>query len=440
MTKIQLVNHASVLISDQDIHLLSDPWYFGSVFFHGWNLIYENTDAEIQQILSKVTHIWISHEHPDHFSVGFFKKYKEDIKSRGVQILFQKTKDKRVIKFLEAQGLSVTELEYNRKTSLTQNFNVTCLKDGFYDSGLYIQTSNMGILNLNDCEVRSIPRINEIKKHIGTVDLLLTQFSYAAWKGGAENKKWREEAALEKLETIKLQAEHFEPTHVIPFASFVYFSNVDNFYLNDSSNTLKDVEEILSDSSTKVVCMKPMDEFTINKNFNNRAATTFWRSYKKSLEAINKYESCSLIDLDYSFKKYRSRLQKNNNYKFMKILRYWSPIKVFHKVNVRLKDTGSTVCIDLFNPYLEITSENSHLEMHSSMLKFLLDNGFGFDTLTVNGCFTETSKGGFVLATKTLAVENLNNLGISIRPSTLLNLRLIGLFLARLYRVARKLE
>ena len=440
MTKIQLVNHASVLISDQDIHLLSDPWYFGSVFYHGWNLIYENTEIQIQKILSKVTHIWISHEHPDHFSVGFFKKYREIINSRGIQILFQNTKDKRVVKFLKVQGFNVIELEYNQQINLTQNFHVTCLKDGFYDSGLYIQTSDMGILNLNDCEVRSIPRINEIKRRIGVVDLLLTQFSYAAWKGGPENKKWRKEAAIEKLETIRLQVEHFNPAHIIPFASFVYFSNVDNFYLNDASNRLEDVVEILSDSSTEVVCMKPMDEFTGKKSINNDEATAFWGSYKNSLNAINSYEHCPLVELNYSFHKYLSRLQKNNNFKFMKCLRFLSPIRVFQKVNIHLKDSGVTVCVDLFSPDLKITSEISHLEMHSSMLNFMLNNGFGFDTLTVNGCFTETSKGGFVLATKTLAVENLNNLGISIKPSTLLNLRLIGLFLGRLYRVARKLD
>ena len=45
---------------------------------------------------------------------------------------------------------------------------------------------------------------------------------------------------------------------------------------------------------------------------------------------------------------------------------------------------------------------------------------FGFDTLTVNGCFEEASNGGFLVSTKTLAIENLNNLGMSISLGTLL--------------------
>ena len=52
--------------------------------------------------------------------------------------------------------------------------------------------------------------------------------------------------------------------------------------------------------------------------------------------------------------------------------------------------------------------------MHSESLNFMFKNSFGFDTLTVNGSFEEVTKNGFVRATKTLAIENLNNLGIKI--------------------------
>ena len=78
--EIQFINHASVLISNKPIGLLSDPWYKGSAFNNGWKLIYENSNDEIYSMLNnKVTHIWLSHEHPDHFSIPFFKKFKETI-------------------------------------------------------------------------------------------------------------------------------------------------------------------------------------------------------------------------------------------------------------------------------------------------------------------------------------------------------------------------
>ena len=71
-TNIEFINHASVLISCGKINLLSDPWYSGEVFHHGWRLIYELQDSRIVDVLKKTTHIYISHEHPDHFSPPFF--------------------------------------------------------------------------------------------------------------------------------------------------------------------------------------------------------------------------------------------------------------------------------------------------------------------------------------------------------------------------------
>ena len=53
-TKITFINHASILIKNDDIGLLSDPWYQGDAFHKGWNLIHEFDDDEIyKSILSK---------------------------------------------------------------------------------------------------------------------------------------------------------------------------------------------------------------------------------------------------------------------------------------------------------------------------------------------------------------------------------------------------
>ena len=116
--KIEFINHASVILYGRKTSLLSDPWYNGSAFHDGWNLIYENSDKDILSILKKITHIWISHEHPDHFSILFFKKYKELIKKNKIKILFQETKDKRVLNFLTHLNLDTVELKNEKKYQL----------------------------------------------------------------------------------------------------------------------------------------------------------------------------------------------------------------------------------------------------------------------------------------------------------------------------------
>ena len=76
--------------------------------------------------------------------------------------------------------------------------------------------------------------------------------------------------------------------------------------------------------------------------------------------------------------------------------------------------------------------------MHSQSLAFIFKNEFGFDTLTVNGCF-EASQTGFVKATKTLALGNLNALGFHLNLSLIFNYKIIFLFFKMLKAVKQSL-
>ncbi len=113
---------------------------------------------------------------------------------------------------------------------------------------------------------------------------------------------------------------------------------------------------------------------------------------------------------------------------------------VFKPVVVHLSDLKITLKFDYLTKKIESTNEGPMLSMKSESLNFLFSNSFGFDTLTVNGTFEECCVGGFVLSTKTLAIENLNNLGIYVTPSIVFNWSIINLFLSRLYRVSTKLK
>jgi metal-dependent hydrolase (beta-lactamase superfamily II) len=78
----------------------------------------------------KINYIWISHEHPDHFSpkdiVNFPKK-------KNIKIIFQNTKDKRVVSFLKKKGFQIIELENewfgndNSREYISQNRSLSCV-------------------------------------------------------------------------------------------------------------------------------------------------------------------------------------------------------------------------------------------------------------------------------------------------------------------------
>jgi len=108
---IKFFGHASFVVKSKNFNLLVDPWFSGSAFDKGWNLLSPiNIDSSELKI---ITHIWYSHEHPDHFSIqdlNLIHKINNKIK-----IIFQNTKDKRVLNFLRKKGLEVIEVDNYQK-------------------------------------------------------------------------------------------------------------------------------------------------------------------------------------------------------------------------------------------------------------------------------------------------------------------------------------
>ena len=446
MYNIKFINHASIIIGNKACSLLSDPWYSDQVFHKGWRLLYENSTEDILTELNRIDYIWISHEHPDHFSVGFFMKFLKQIQKNNITILFQETKDKRVLKFLEAKGFIVKEIESNKETSLANNFSIKCIKHGFYDSMLLCDVDNVKILNLNDCDIKKRDDLNKLSRNVGECDVLVSQFSYAAWKGGEKNLEWRREAAKEKLKTIYLQSKKLNVKYTIPFASFIYFSNKKNKYLNDCANRPSSVIEYFknNNASSQVITMKPYDEFSgILNHESTKKARDFWEKLFLKVNELQEdsYESIDPSILSESFNKYINRIQKNNSLKLMKFLRLISPIKIFPSIRVHLSDINKTFFIDIVdNKFIKQNSNESDISLTSEQLNFIFNNTFGFDTLTVNGCFEESSINGFSKVAKTLSIENLNNIGLSVSFKLLFNLNIILLFFSRLISVERKIK
>ncbi|MGR3794377.1 MBL fold metallo-hydrolase [Vannielia sp. SX4] len=437
--EIEFVNHASVRIAHAGTALLTDPWYAGPAFHKGWSLLHETPAAEVEALLARTTHIWISHEHPDHFSPAFFAAHGDTIKARGIKLLFQKIADQRVAGFLRAKAFDLTEMPFG--TPLTAgSLTLTCLKDEFYDSALSIRAGDTHILNLNDCAIATRARAEEVRDAVGPSDILLTQFSYAAWKGGPENRAWREEAAREKLENIRLQAEVLTPSTVIPFASFVAFANTRNAYLNDAANRPSTVAAAFADAPFALQVMQPGDTFTASDAEASHAAVAFWEARADAPLDLMEYESRSPGTLREAFEGWAERVHRNNATWAMRLAQLASPIRVFQPVTIHCDDIGETFSIDIARRRFTRTEAPADLTMHSESLWFFFSNSFGFDTLTVNGCLEESRPGGFSRAARSLAIENLNNLGIRFGPGLIFERQVIGVFLERLRGVSARMR
>ena len=99
--KITWVNHAGYILSYNNINVLVDPWINGTSFNNGWNLLTESFFPK--NLIDNIDYLWISHEHPDHFSPGNLKL----LNNERIRVLFQKTNDKRVVNFLKKKILKL---------------------------------------------------------------------------------------------------------------------------------------------------------------------------------------------------------------------------------------------------------------------------------------------------------------------------------------------
>ena len=102
----------------------------------------------------------------------------------------------------------------------------------------------------------------------------------------------------------------------------------------------------------------------------------------------------------------------------------------FKKIVLKIEHIEKCITIDIFNDKIYFTDDSWYdIKLSSDSFNYILNNSFGFDTLTVNGCFEEGVKGGFEKTTKLFAIQNLNNLGIYFNISIIFNLHIFLLFL-----------
>jgi hypothetical protein len=408
--RIQFLNHASVKIMTGTVAIVSDPWQSGSIFNNGWKLL--STSDELFPAAASADFVWISHEHPDHFSPSFFKR----LTDRKPRVLFQATRDRRVARYLSEQGFDVREIRDFERVSVSPTERFMVGRNGLYDSWSLFESGGKRILNINDCIVKTRGVLRSIRKRIGHVDVLLTQFSYAGWVGDRRNKALHEQAARRRLDVVRTQIECLEPDYVVPFASFSWYSHEENAYLNASVNRIPDFLEVCAKTSSTPIVMKPMDVWCVGEAHDNTAAVEFWeRAYDRvpTLPVDTARGGVEVAVLRSQCEAYRQRVFARNSKTWMKIAAAVPLFNIFKPIDIRLVDIGKTVRFSFFDELQEVDDARADIEMSCDSLSFIFANDFGFDTLMVNARFNASRK-GLDLVMKNFAVGNINAMGFSL--------------------------
>jgi len=387
---IHWVNHASFILEFEGIRLLSDPWIEGMIFNDSWSLLvptqfrYEDFDS--------ITHLWFSHEHPDHFNPPNIKKIQGEIRKK-IEVYFQETLDKRVVGFCDKLGFKkIVEMKPNVGYNLSPTLSILNTPAIHGDSWLFMKTPEYNFLNLNDCfyGAHSREAFEKIQKTIGgKVDVLFTQFSYANWAGNPDDKIFRKQCARDKIEEIKQQVAIFKPKYVVPFASYVWFSHKENFFMNDLVNRIDDIYAMLKELGTIPIVLYPGQRWEVGSEFSSKESIEkYLNDFNNTLKnpALFEHPTFAEIEVQASAKKFREQgLKLNDNAKLNSYLPFSFYVTDWKKSGRFSYKKGWENCSK--------SEAECDISLSSQALKYCFDFSWGFGTLNVSGRYA-VPKGG----------------------------------------------
>ncbi len=380
MSKVQFINHSSLIVTDTKTRILCDPWYKGTAFQDGWSLLHDKSH-DINDL--DFNFIWISHEHPDHFSI-------ETILSldKPTKFIYQKTSDKKVKKFLEAKGHEVMELEDSKTVKLNEIELTLFICDGYDSSLLFKFSDGKTFLNVNDARLDLDDELSKIKPFCGdSIDMVAIQFSYANWAGNMNDNvipAHQQELVNEKnIEICKA----LNPKAVLLFAAFIYYCHEENFYWNNNF-WMKTSLQAVSKKGFNAILPKIDQEIDLEHLINgfersNEESLQFWRNKHNFIKPI--IFTSSIPDEKELAKQYNSFYEEiwNNNEKKM----CETPENKDFYLSLFLTDLNIRIRIGLFTRLFEVMS-NDHIcdcEISSETFSFLLKNKFSRGTISING-------------------------------------------------------
>ena len=322
--KITFHTSASVVIEDDGVKILTDPWFVDGEFYGSW-AHYPLYDFNPQDF-DDIDYIYISHIHPDHCSVKTLEKL-----NRKIPILIHNFHFKYLKEQIQRLGFSVIELNHNERIHLKNNLHIRilaadncnpeiCMK--YFGCGLAEQTfgstsidsmcvidnGNEVIVNTNDCPYElGESSAMAIKNEYDKIDFLLLGYSSATAYPQCfaltpdELKKSQQEIIHTFLSRGESYVRLFDPKYFMPFAGRYVISGKNHAltwkkatpeleeaanYFNNSSNIDHNKNEcvILNSKSSFNITKGIMSESYIPINLEEK------KEYVSSVLSKSKYD------------------------------------------------------------------------------------------------------------------------------------------------------
>jgi hypothetical protein len=375
--KLTFVGHAGALVEAGSMGLLMDPWLKGEAFNDSWAL--HPKPVLRDEDLARVTHLWVSHGHPDHLSIATLKGLPSE-RVRNITALFQQHYSPQIAAFLKGVGFKeVIELPH-AKMRRFDGVELYCRQVGHLDSSLAIRAGGRTILNLNDCDA-PVSTLRKMRRDIGSVDLLMDQFSIAGWAGNPDDTEGKNAAREGQIERLLTDAKEIDPRYVLPFASFVRFSHRENAHLNENINTVDDIARVVD--AERLVVMYPGDSWDLERPFAGTAQAM--ERYREDFRCVATLPT--KVHEPVPLKKLTDAADarvKDFQAKYHKALLGWIPPVTFY-----LDDLSCAIEVDVRKGVrdVELSRDQCMVSLSSQALWYAFAFRWGLPTLGVSGRF-----------------------------------------------------
>jgi UDP-MurNAc hydroxylase len=404
--RIRLISHASVLVETESGVVWTDPWVTGKAFNDSWTLL--PASGFDQSILSKITHLWTSHEHPDHLNFPTLRSLPDYFKKKVV-VLFQENGSRRIFESLQNLGFrTFTALPHRRFLNLGGGTRLYCYQAGTMDSCLAVSSGGKTIFNVNDAKLGG-QDCRIVLRDLGSVDVVLNQFSMAVCHPPAEYRPFLARLQRQVLENLSANHHDLNAQVTIPFASLMYWSSLDNRHFNEFSNRPGDVSRFCESRGQQTAILYPGDAYDVGQPYDSRSALErYERLFARMAEfPFDEPVRVPLEKIEAAFQAVVVELRS----KFPRIL-----LRAVRPLCIRIPDLNLTVQVSIGRGRIDEVegTREPDLSMYSQPLEFCFSKPWGVQTLAISGRY-------FLLKGRRnwrlhRAIFALNNAGVCLRP------------------------
>ncbi len=371
---VRFLSHACIAIEHEGDLLLIDPWFRGKIFNESWSLLAPPDLAELD--FSRLRHIVISHEHPDHLSFTTLRDIRERTEA-SITVYYREQQNPNVCEAIERLGYAVVDLPARKETRIAPGLTVTSYPTR-QDAAQLFRIGDRTILNQNDCQL--VPEeVTAIREACSHIDLWLFQFSLAGYYANSDDPEGLARARQSHLHLISDYYEAFHPEIFVPYASFVMFCKEANAYMNDWVVDLDTVVDALPGAPIQI--LGPGDS-VLWRDWAERNALNLGR-WREIFARKGKIEPHQLVDE-------ADILRAAKQLAAEAVVRELLPFRPTES-HFQIQESGHALAIDFLRGRAAILGSPHPQKLAGVLpgeeLLYFLKYPWGADTLNITACF-----------------------------------------------------